>query len=210
MEVLEIGAMNNAFNEKGEKMNTVKQLEELRNNISEWGRKNGITINGKVEGQMLKLNSEASEISEAILEGDGSKFIDAIGDTFVVMVMVADILKRELNSDELDLRMVGYDKKITIGRDDLDFGLLFKFQVELGELNDLIAKGRYDASFTALNEMLSALNALAEDSNNKLVECIEVAYNEIKDRVGFLTPDGVYVKSTDPEYENVVKQFKGK
>jgi len=187
----------------------LNKLEELRNNISEWGRKNGITINGKVEGQMLKLNSEASEISEAILESDGSKFIDAIGDTFVVMVMVADILKRELNSDELDLRMVGYDKMVTIDRDDIDFGLLFKFQVELGKLNDLIAKGRYEASFTTLNKMLSALNALAEDSGNKLVECIEVAYNEIKDRVGFLTPDGVFVKNTDPEYENVVKQFKG-
>jgi len=210
MEVLEIGAINNAFNKKGEKMNTVKQLEELRNNISEWGRKNGITINGKVEGQMLKLNSEASEISEAILEGDGSKFIDAIGDTFVVMVMVADILKRELNSDELDLRMVGYDKTLEELRDDIDFVILLKIQVELGELNDLIAKGRYETSFTTLNKMLSVLNALAEDSDNKLVECIEAAYNEIKDRVGFLTPDGVFVKSTDPEYENVVKQFKGK
>jgi NTP pyrophosphatase (non-canonical NTP hydrolase) len=112
MEVIEIGAMNDNFN-IGEKMDDrTKKMEELRSNISKWGKKNGITINGRVESQMLKLNSEASEISEAILKNDCEAFVDAIGDTFVVMVMVADILKRELESDELDLRMVGYDKLV--------------------------------------------------------------------------------------------------
>ena len=44
--------------------------------------------------------------------------------------------------------------------------------------------------------------------NKSLEECVEVAYNEIKDRKGFLTPEGNFVNSTDPRYEEILKKYK--
>lgn len=46
----------------------------------------------------------------------------------------------------------------------------------------------------ALGDVLVTLIVGAETAGIDLMECLEQAYNEIKDRKGYLRPDGVFVK----------------
>lgn len=55
-----------------------------------------------------------------------------------------------------------------------------------------------------VNEILIILSRLALFNNLTLVDCAEYSYEEIKDRRGVMF-DGMFIKSTDPEYENARK-----
>lgn len=69
-------------------------MNELIENIRQWGREKGITGSdgkGTVEGQMLKLYEEAAELMRAHKLDDGLEFIDAVGDCMVVLTLLADL-----------------------------------------------------------------------------------------------------------------------
>ena len=93
------------------------ELEILR-----WASERGILKNGKPSTQMLKGMSELGELADAIAKDDRAGIIDGIGDTVVVLAIIADMY------------------------------------------------------------------------NLSLKECLEAAYNEIKDRRGYLNAAGVFVK----------------
>ena len=57
--------------------------------IRNWAKKRGIYDKGDVKTQLIKLYEETGELSEAILKGDQEEFIDAIGDTVVVLTNLA-------------------------------------------------------------------------------------------------------------------------
>lgn len=73
-----------------------------------------------------------------------------------------------------------------------------KLVSEAGELADSINKGsdcRDD-----IGDCLVVLTILAAQKGYTLKECLEVAYNDIKDRKGIMF-DGCFIKSTDAGYE---------
>lgn len=65
---------------------------------------------------------------------------------------------------------------------------------EAGELIEAAAKGDMHAYRDALGDCAVTLIVGAETAGIDLMECLEQAYNEIKDRKGTLRPDGVFVK----------------
>jgi len=67
---------------------------------------------------------------------------------------------------------------------------------EVGELSDNVCKGR-DIS-DDIGDCIVVLVNLAEREGLSLTSCVEVAYNDIKDRKGRMV-DGVFVKETDLE-----------
>lgn len=67
-------------------------LEELAQNIAEWGEARGITINGKPETQTLKLMSEMGELADNIAKGRYEAAKDDIGDCIVVLIMIAELI----------------------------------------------------------------------------------------------------------------------
>lgn len=70
-----------------------------------------------------------------------------------------------------------------------------KLVSEIGELADNIAKGRdvYDD----IGDCLVVLNNLALMHNTTLEQCLEHAYNDIKDRKGYMNAKGVFIKEND-------------
>jgi len=70
-----------------------------------------------------------------------------------------------------------------------------KLVSEVGELSDNIAKGRdvYDD----IGDCIVVLNNLAVMHNTSLEECLEFAYEDIKDRKGMMQPNGIFIKETD-------------
>ena len=61
----------------------------------------------------------------------------------------------------------------------------------MGELSDNICKGNDVAD--DIGDMIVVLINIAERNNLTIEECLEVAYNDIKDRKGKMV-DGVFVK----------------
>lgn len=81
-----------------------------------------------------------------------------------------------------------------------------KLMSELGELADNIAKGLDTKD--DIGDCFVVLTNIARLEGHTLVECANVAYDDIKDRKGFLNANGNFIKSTDPKYNQMLAEFK--
>ena len=70
-----------------------------------------------------------------------------------------------------------------------------KLVSEVGELCDNLAKGRCVKD--DIGDCIVVLTNIANMRGTSLQECLEVAYNDIKDRKGFLNEDGIFIKEGD-------------
>jgi NTP pyrophosphatase (non-canonical NTP hydrolase) len=70
-----------------------------------------------------------------------------------------------------------------------------KLVSEVGELSDNLAKGR-DVK-DDIGDCLVVLNNIALMHDTTLAECLQVAYDDIKDRKGKMQPNGVFIKELD-------------
>jgi NTP pyrophosphatase (non-canonical NTP hydrolase) len=67
---------------------------------------------------------------------------------------------------------------------------------ELTELFDALNKDdRYEV-MDALGDIYVTLRGVCLTYGVKMDDCINQAYNEIKDRKGYLTPEGMFIKET--------------
>ena len=90
------------------------------------------------------------------------------------------------------IRQWHHDRNLIEGSDDkTQFAKLIQ---EAGELSDNICKGKDIRD--DIGDMMVVLINIAERNNLSLTECLEVAYNDIKDRKGRMV-DGVFVKEAD-------------
>lgn len=71
-----------------------------------------------------------------------------------------------------------------------------KTQEELDELIDAIRDRDVAAMKDAYGDILVTLIMGCATADIDLVECLRLAYNEIKDRKGYLTPEGIFVKES--------------
>jgi NTP pyrophosphatase (non-canonical NTP hydrolase) len=84
------------------------------------------------------------------------------------------------------------DRNLIDGSTDKD--QYMKLIQEAGELSDNICKGR-DIS-DDIGDMMVVLINIATRNNLTITECLDAAYNDIKDRKGKMI-DGVFVKESD-------------
>lgn len=80
-------------------------------------------------------------------------------------------------------------------------GQMLKLLEEAGELAEGIAKDRPEQIKDSIGDVYVVLTILAMQLDLDIKECIEAAYNEIKDRKGRMV-DGVYVKEEDLDESN--------
>lgn len=85
-----------------------------------------------------------------------------------------------------------HDRNLIEGADDkTQFAKLIQ---ECGELSDNICKGKDIRD--DIGDILVVLLNITERNNVSLTECLNVAFNDIKDRKGRMV-DGVFVKEAD-------------
>jgi len=72
---------------------------------------------------------------------------------------------------------------------------LLKAMSELGELADATIKKDNDAIVDAVGDVMVCLVNYCALQDLNLVDCMEVAYDQIKNRRGTLLPNGLFVKS---------------
>ncbi len=71
---------------------------------------------------------------------------------------------------------------------------LLKTVSELGELCDAEAKNDIHKIKDGVGDVVVCLINYCALRNLSLTECLQLAYDEIKDRKGHLTPDGTFIK----------------
>lgn len=65
---------------------------------------------------------------------------------------------------------------------------------EIGELADALNKNNMDGIKDGVGDVLVCLINMCALLDINMTDCLQLAYNEIKDRKGTLLPNGVFVK----------------
>ena len=146
--------------------------------IKQWGKDRGITVNGTHRGQWYKLVSEYGELCDNLAKGKDIK--DDIGDMFVVLVMMCEIGEVAVNEAVSLSSHIQYS----------DQSPYFNCGFALLCMRELMFRVSVDKAA----DMIAILTALSNSLGHTLDDCIDIAYNDIKDRKGHLTTEGVFVK----------------
>ena len=84
---------------------------------------------------------------------------------------------------------------------DLDKGNSFtqyaKSSEEMGEVAAALCRNDIDELRDGIGDVIVTLVILAQQNGMTLYECLEQAYNEIKDRKGVMSKDGSFIKESD-------------
>lgn len=78
---------------------------------------------------------------------------------------------------------------------------MLKCVSEVGELADNVNK--QNDIRDDIGDVLVTLTILSSQHGLTLEECLEISYNDIKDRKGIML-DGVFIKDTDPSYSGAL------
>lgn len=156
-------------------------LNELSANIRQWAVDRNLIEGAKPIAQMVKLIEEVGELYSATTTEEAK---DAIGDSYVVMTILAA-------QHGLDIETVTLDYKKII-RADVTVVLVST----MGKLAHDIARSKpIDPQHVA--DFVSALSYVCHTVEDfTLKEAVESAWNEIKDRKGKMI-NGVFVKEAD-------------
>jgi NTP pyrophosphatase (non-canonical NTP hydrolase) len=101
-----------------------------------------------------------------------------------------------MSFDELYVRVVGWSRARQIIPNSTANAQFLKMVSEMGELADGIAKKDVALTADAVGDVLVCMINFCELAGLDMVDCLEGAYKEIKDRKGTLMPNGVFIKET--------------
>lgn len=147
----------------------------------------GATGEGTRIGQQAKTEEEFRELLEAIETDDRHEQRDAIGDIYVTVVMqaqmwgltIADCCATELVRSE----WLGNDSGQHLAR----------LNDAVSQISDAICRDDIDEVKFGISNALVELSGLSSELGFSLAECIDAAWNEIKDRKGRMI-NGIFVK----------------
>ena len=161
-------------------------MQELIEKIEQWAEDRNIIKGSNPIDQAMKLFSEFGELADNV--GKGRDCRDDIGDVFVVLTIIN---KQHGKSLCLEDRLV-------CTHDGLKECVMWLGYSLADELTDTCYGDKYDCY-----DSLSILNKIAELSGTTLEECVQIAYNDIKDRKGVMY-NGVFIKESDPAYQDIL------
>lgn len=170
-------------------------INKLNAHIIDWAKERELDTKGTVEAQSIKTVEELSELIKAICKNNREDIIDSIGDVYVTLV-IGNMLDKFTNIDfleeEMNLLFDGKAKKACrkLGkRDKLD---------KMAELIQLVLRCKYESY--VIKGVTYQLIEIAYLYKLDFVECVESAYNTIKNRHGVIK-DGQYIKDEDLKNE---------
>lgn len=184
-------------------------MNELTIWIRQWAEARNI-INGATSlSQFAKLISEygelgdnlhaANDITEGVNNEEAFNAIkDDIGDQYVVLTIIA--AQEGFNLEYL----VDLD---TIQISEVVFGEFLLLSRVYGRIGDAILKRNTAMIKEQLAIATLLLGALAiEYAETQLIDCVRIAYDEIKDRKGCMY-NGTFVKSSDARYADICSEL---
>lgn len=152
-------------------MKTLKDLQPL---IIQWAKEKNIHLPECVPKQRLKLIEECGELASSILKNKVELQKDAIGDIFVVLVILSEQQKEYYNPIEAVEQANNTKPKN------------FK-EIPIWSFISLICGNNQ------CDENTMYLQCICLQLELDLIECANIAWNEIKDRKGS-TINGTFIK----------------
>lgn len=141
-------------------------LKELQPLILDWAREKNLLFEENAPKQKLKLIEECGELASAILKNDVKLQKDAIGDIFVVLVILNEQLGEKCSFSTDFENNYPIEESITN-------------LIEQNVFNGVVGWPLFD---------------VCRYLNLDLTECVNLAWNEIKDRKG-KTVNGTFIKN---------------
>lgn len=176
-----------------------KQHFDYVEKIIEWADERGLNKAEILPMQLEKSREENTELTQAITKYElGNKdaiveIKDAIGDIYVTLVVALKLLKQRkivlhtfrgihlwYSNDELDIDWICFSELLRTTDTDL-FKTFIKKEKKDVEMHRIIIL------------YVNLLDAIAKKYNLELEECVDYAYNQIKNRTGKMI-DGSFVK----------------
>jgi NTP pyrophosphatase (non-canonical NTP hydrolase) len=99
-----------------------------------------------------------------------------------------------MSYSDLEMKVIQWGEARGIVQNSNPLAQYKKTREEVSELHEAISMNDRDAMKDAYGDILVTLIMGCACADIDLVECLGLAYNEIKDRKGYLTPDGIFVK----------------
>jgi NTP pyrophosphatase (non-canonical NTP hydrolase) len=162
--------------------------KQLIDATHQWALDRKIVENGKTFTQTMKLISEFGELCDGIIKDRPHEIKDAIGDMMVVISNIASIKGEQWRTFLLTKCKQPVDQPLPDFKDDQRrriYQLLEKCQCFL------------EKDWTNGFDAPRHLKVIAAAEGLTLEECWESAYNEIKDRKGYLNEFGNFIKEGD-------------
>lgn len=156
-------------------------FEQFKNNVENWAAERGIYEHSTPEAQLLKTLSELGELSDAVIKDDRDGLKDAVGDVAVCVINYAKMTDRNVEHPM-------FDPGEPINTEEL-IGVLAR-------VIGIILAGETQCEFE-IQYLLCCLVGICQREQLYFLGCCDAAWNEIKDRKGFLSPSGAFVKDED-------------
>ncbi len=168
-------------------------MNELIAKIEQWSEDRNIIKGSKPIDQAMKLFSEFGELADNV--GKGRDCRDDIGDVLVVLT----IITRQLGCSLFDYasceEIISKNSKYAVA----------EIAHEIADFV-YIAHKYNDFANNRIGNIIGYLNAIATENKTTLEECVQIAYNDIKNRKG-LMHQGIFIKESDPAYAEVLKSI---
>lgn len=166
---------------------------ELIKKTFQWGIDRNLYKYSSVPVQLVKLSEEFLEYLIAVREDNDKKIEDAIGDMQVVLLNLVGVdlttkAGKNLTSDELVEALRKPDLLVA-----MDYA---QFNSDFIKLIEYLIKNGIRNKMNSIDIFWNFINFL-DDIKVDHVDCLITAYSEIKDRKGYLTPEGNFVKEED-------------
>lgn len=163
--------------------------------IKEWATERDLNAADPVK-QLWKLVEENGELAAGVLKGKEEMIEDAAGDMVVVMTIMLMQLGGDIKNSFKDLE----GQPLLSSLED-DKGMHFILDSILNMSECLQDKNDYDYGMEnhmedKVLDVLAGVASICRNHDLFIHECIDVAYNEIKDRKG-KTINGSFVKEAD-------------
>jgi hypothetical protein len=186
------------------------QIPDLIGKVKGWSTARGILENGIWYTQATKMYEEDGEVAPGVAKSRRNLIIDGLGDMIVVMVNLMELTS--FNSLAIS-KMVEASRKEAPPTGTAHY-LYHKVRLSnsiavdyLWDVSGIdspkqLTREMFSEEHTKyvvgyLTECLHAANALANAYEFTLEQALSLAWDEIKDRTGFLNADGVFVKESD-------------
>lgn len=162
---------------------------EFYNSVIQWAKDRKLIPNATAFAQRNKSFEEALELHTAVLTNDTALFRDSVGDVLVTLIIGEYLVKggnAELNKLEEHVAIV-----------ERDYKQYLKYHYNILTDRERIV----DTLFTPIGSreyVLAAQSCITlalVHPDVTLEECLEQAWNDIKDRTGEMGEDGIYYKN---------------
>jgi phosphoribosyl-ATP pyrophosphohydrolase len=99
-----------------------------------------------------------------------------------------------MSFNDLELKVIRWGEARGIVKNGKPMGQAIKTLEEVTELIDALHRDDQAEVEDAIGDILVTLIMVCETRGVGMVQCLAGAYDQIKDRTGYLRPDGVFVK----------------